>query len=575
MRLNILITWVLLTQNCLAQQDYNWCFGANAGINFSNPDSFQVFRSKAYNSEVNASISDENGELLFYVGFESNRFKLFNKSHKALPEGDTLRVHGSMTNGLIILPFENNVYYLFQISEQFSVTDCPNNYCIQLYYTIIKKESDSLLVLNKNTLLLNGPLEEKMAAVRHANGKDWWILVHERRKDLASPCVNKFFKILISNNSIEIDSQNIGAMHCISGLSAGAGEMIFSKDGTQLASANWMEKKIELFNFDRCKGELLNYRLVEDGTNNINPYGCEFSSSGHIMYVSATSGSGFGNNRYALYQYNLNANNIPSSQVTIRIETDFYVQYGQVQRTPQGQIILSNLYNNTHVFNYYNQNISVIENPDSLGLACSFQRYSLYLGDSSRSSFGLPNMPNYNLGALSIYQAFAGENQTLCSENTTVKGVFIGSPAVPGVQYQWSPPEGIDTLTKSHPFVIPDSSRWYYVTFTDTSIKYSCQSKTDSVFVEVKDCTVGVGSIKNQEGSIKIFPNPSDGIIHISILATQYSLLKTEIFDVSGKLLQTFFNQPTLDISAYATGLYLLRISLKDGTTTYRKVTKS
>jgi len=568
MRINFLIALSLFSLNCIAQQDYNWCFGANAGINFTNPDSFQIFRSKAYNSEINASISDENGQLLFYVGWQPSRFLLFDRNHKAIKGGDTLKVHGSMTNGLIILPLEDEKYYLFQINNEFSVTNCPANRCVTLYYTTIKKDGDSLQVISKNNLLLNGPIEEGMGAVQHANGKDWWLLVHERRIDNATSCTDKFYKLLISNSSIQIDSQTIGSKHCT--VSASSGEMVFSKNGTNIASVITGDKKIEVFNFDRCIGELQNYRLVEDGSNNIYPYGCEFSPSGNYLYL--THGAGFGND--ALYQYDLNSPNISATKKTIWVNNIPNVNYGQLQRASNGQIFLGLQIGGQP--NFYNQNISRIEFPDSSGTACSFLPYSFYLGDSASNRLGLPNMPNSNLGALSIYQAEAGENQIFCYEDTTVKGLFIGSPAVQGVQYQWSPPVGIDTLTKSGPFVIPDSSRWYYVTFTDTSIQYSCQSRTDSVWVEVRDCSVGISPQSSVNSpQIKIYPNPASEIIYLSMPDTRHLILKTELWDVSGKLLHTYHRPSMLDISKYATGVYLLRISLKDGTTTYKKIIKN
>jgi hypothetical protein len=44
------------------------------------------------------------------------------------------------------------------------------------------------------------------------------------------------------------------------------------------------------------------------------------------------------------------------------------------------------------------ENLSVINQPDSLGLACDFQPFSFYLG-GARTYYGLPNNPDYELGA--------------------------------------------------------------------------------------------------------------------------------------------------------------------------------
>ena len=50
---------------------------------------------------------------------------------------------------------------------------------------------------------------------------------------------------------------------------------------------------------------------------------------------------------------------------------------------------------------YYpeNMNLSVINSPDSAGLACDFQPWSFYLG-GKRTYWGLPNNPDYDLGPL-------------------------------------------------------------------------------------------------------------------------------------------------------------------------------
>jgi hypothetical protein len=75
---------------------------------------------------------------------------------------------------------------------------------------------------------------------------------------------------------------------------------------------------------------------------------------------------------------------------------------------PDDKIYLTSIYQNGNqhfypyadsMYNSYNMNLGVINNPDSAGVACNFQPYSFYLG-GSRTYFGLPNNPNYELGAI-------------------------------------------------------------------------------------------------------------------------------------------------------------------------------
>ena len=51
------------------------------------------------------------------------------------------------------------------------------------------------------------------------------------------------------------------------------------------------------------------------------------------------------------------------------------------------------------VRNVWNENLSYISFPDSLGAACDFHPFSFYLG-GKRTYYGLPNNPNYELGPI-------------------------------------------------------------------------------------------------------------------------------------------------------------------------------
>jgi len=182
----------------------------------------------------------------------------------------------------------------------------------------------------------------------------------------------------------------------------------------------------------------------------------------------------------------------------------------------------------------------------------------------------LPNMPNYNLGALSIYEADADIDTVICTEDTTVKGVLLGVPAVAGVSYSWQPSDSLNYTNIAEPFANPTESTWYYVTLTDTSIKYSCQSRVDSVFVEVKNCSVGINEAAQKQ--IIIFPNPTSGILQFET-TTQDKITQINLHDITGKPLQKFQHSP-IDISAYATGAYMISIHFSDGTTVYKKIVK-
>ena len=70
-----------------------------------------------------------------------------------------------------------------------------------------------------------------------------------------------------------------------------------------------------------------------------------------------------------------------------------------------------------------------------------------------------------------------------------------------------------------------------------------------------------------------VFPNPSSGIVHIS--TTGLEQITWQLFDYTGKLLQSGLNSKsnlTLDLSAFANGVYQLQLSDQAGFTETRKV---
>ncbi|MBK8414467.1 MAG: T9SS type A sorting domain-containing protein [Bacteroidetes bacterium] len=129
----------------------------------------------------------------------------------------------------------------------------------------------------------------------------------------------------------------------------------------------------------------------------------EFSPSGRYLYVSGSTTPS------TLWQFDTWAPNIAASK-TLIWQTNFppYTA-GALKRGPDNKIYMSCAWSDSSGnFNYpydstmyytENMNLSVINSPDSAGLACDFQPWSFYLG-GKRTYWGLPNNPDYDLPAL-------------------------------------------------------------------------------------------------------------------------------------------------------------------------------
>ena len=107
-----------------------------------------------------------------------------------------------------------------------------------------------------------------------------------------------------------------------------------------------------------------------------------------------------------IWQYDLTAPDIIASKDSIGGFNDYYISPWSMLLAPDGKIYLSSgddrfgwPYPDTSTaYTLVNMNLSVINQPDSLGLACDFQPFSFYLG-GARTYYGLPNNPDYELGA--------------------------------------------------------------------------------------------------------------------------------------------------------------------------------
>jgi hypothetical protein len=332
---------------------------------------------------TNGVITDKQGNLLFYT----NGVYIANANNDTMLNGSGLNPSQFTTNhtyyGLtipqlnLIIPFpqDSTKYYLFH-----ETMDDPLNTksSFFLYYSVVDMNLDNGLggVVQKNTILLNDTLlVGKMTACKHANGRDWWLIIHEYQTGFV-------LKFLITPNGINVpQKQNLQAIRYNSN-----GQVVFSKQGDKYAYYD-EKRDLDIFNFDRCNGNF-HSRIHVDINDSAAAGGVAFSPSGRFLYVSSTS---------YVYQFDMNAPNIAASQKTVAIWDTFYspfppaaTTYYLAQLAPDNKIYI-NCGNSTldiHVINY----------PDSVGAACGFCQHCIHL--PALNNFTIPNHPNYFLGPL-------------------------------------------------------------------------------------------------------------------------------------------------------------------------------
>ena len=247
-----------------------------------------------------------------------------------------------------------------------------------LYLTVIDMSLNGGLgaVLQKNQVLINDALNiGKISAVKHANGRDWWVVCHEANS-------SAFHVSLVTTDGVvSTVVQNIGIIR-----PADLGQVCFSPDGSKFAYY-WGIEDLDVFDFDRCSGLFSNPVHID-----IDDYdqmgGVAFSPNSQFLYVSSV---------LDVYQFDVLAPDIPSTQVhiahwdsTYSPSPPFATVFDIAQLAPDGKIYIATG-NGTF-------KLHVINAPDMQGLACDLVQHAITLPTYFMNS--LPNHPNYHLGPL-------------------------------------------------------------------------------------------------------------------------------------------------------------------------------
>ena len=340
-----------------------WYFGLGAGIDFNSGSAISLSNGQIYTNEGCASISDNNGDLLFYTDGQS----VYNRNHVIMPNGNFLTGHSSSSQSGVIVkkPGSSSIYYIFTV-DGLSGTNGNG-----LYFSEVDLNLDSGLgdiTSNKNIQLFSGG-DEKVAAIKHANNSDYWIIGRIMN-------TNQYNSYLLTNSGLNLSPviNNVGPNNG----SGTIGYLKASPDGSKLIACNYSAThKINMFDFDNNTG------IISNNQNFTNvpyqpAYGVEFSSNGMFLYISTVDGS-----PAQIYQYNLSLSSfsqIDNSGTEIGTHSG---SGGSLQIAPDGKIYHPNGNSNQ-------SSLSYITYPDSLGLSSNFIANGYSLSSGTGAVYGLP-----------------------------------------------------------------------------------------------------------------------------------------------------------------------------------------
>lgn len=376
-----------------------WCFGDSAGIDFRNLSNPVPISTGMDGRGGCSSISDSAGNLLFYsfsyVTYQLT--KILSADHAVMTNSNLMPGWGLYNDNLILpKPGSNHEYYNFFLGSGGAVDTT--------YYALVDMNLNGGLgdVVRKNVPIGAYYPADCLTAVKHGNGRDWWLLGKLGSNPFTN--FNRFFVYLITPDSVYNPIvQDFGNAKDVA-----FQKIIWHPNYDRFIVINTRGYMAE-FNFDRCSGTIsLNRDIFTEQQSNFSRvfFDGAYSANGNVLYVSRNSYAGTSGDNGYLLQFDLTAVDIAASCDTL--DSTRYVPFdsGAVRRGPDGKIyyaqpyIPSNAMNYPYadsMYNYINMNLGVVNYPDSLGSACDFRPFSFYLG-GKRTYWGLPNNPEYDLG---------------------------------------------------------------------------------------------------------------------------------------------------------------------------------
>ncbi|CDF79024.1 PKD domain-containing protein [Formosa agariphila KMM 3901] len=518
------ICLIVVTQAHSQQESANWFFGEKAALSFNSNSPVSIANSSLETHEGSATISDEQGNLLFYT----DGVTIWDKRNRAMPNGYNLFGNKSSTMSALIIPKPGTInrYYVFTIDEpgkskenfddgkingvNYSEVDMTLN---SGYGDVILKNQPLITYDVNNETERYFKSSEKITAVTHDDEISIWVITH---------LGNTFYSFLIdelgvnenpvtstvSTNIIprvNSDSINVTAIGYLK-VSPNGKNIAIAHSSTALGSPRTGTKrngKVFLYDFNTITGTVTSELLLSDG---LYPYGLEFSPNSKLLYTTVGHYNTDDSFREGyLYQYDVKSSDIPGSEVLINT-SNYYA--GALQLAIDGKIYRTG-YTGTAGLN----TLSLIDNPNTIGTDCNYRHGRIHL-DYGRAKLGLPPFVQ------SIFKYRFNYTYTCAGSGFEATFNILPDPSEedPDYKMSWDFGDGeTSTSSATHYYAVPGD----YEVSMELSIN---------------------GEIQTYKKTITIAEEPT--------LDTNYELIACDAFDADANDGLTYFNLQNLSANS-------------------------
>lgn len=412
----------------------NWFFGRNAGLSFANGDVNILRDGSMYTPEGCTSISDFNGNLMFY----SNGENIWNRNHEIMANGDNLfgDITGIQTAIIVPKPNDSSTYYIFYTRE--NAVNLPVSIPAGIYYSEIKFTTSNPLgvVINKNQRIANSATS-RLAAIYHYETNSYKLItITKPDSPITGPNgqeLNVFRVFNISSLGIDFNPTIITINQTIETI----GAIKISPNGEFVAITDAVNMKIYAYEYDIDTNNFQLYKTLPTVPAFglfLTPCSLEFSQDSKMLYYSGLNNS----NAYIVQIQFSHLNDMDPPEAYFFNEP----RARSLQLANNGKIYVSKGDFNTP----YNR-ISVINKPEKFGAEIDFQSDAINFSPDA-STKGLP-----------IFVASSLRNRIIVSDDACVNTFFdfeldMNSPII-SVQWNFGDGTFSNDLNPSHVFTTP------------------------------------------------------------------------------------------------------------------------
>ncbi|MBK8624923.1 MAG: PKD domain-containing protein [Saprospiraceae bacterium] len=560
------------------KEDYIWLYGdepydivlperaadttrgaCNIDFNFDPPKLYYDPKRYLDFLACNTSVCDVDGKILAY----SNGMVIYNQYDQ--PVEDTINYSSDWEYGNIeykgvqipagllgiqralMLPNPSNKdsYYIFYSNRDRSNAFFNDNMIRYASFEVSQDNKEGRVVNKDIPIIEQDSLSGSITAIRHGNGRDWWLIA-PRRSGVEA------YIFLIDNSGITIHHKyktNFSPFIA----SGGIGQVYGSPDGAWVAwfvggEFTVVGSRLLLSKFDRCSG-----LMDESAMKVVNTWfglGIGVAFSNKYLYMC---------NRQYIYQYDLNTDAPLDTEKRV-VSYDGYeyffpfdtiqplgynVDFCYLGLAPDGRIYVSPSSASTRL-------MSKIEYPDEAGEACTVLQHSIFM--PSGIARGIPNFPHYRLGPLdgSPCDTLGLDNHPIAKYRYEADSIdylrlrFTDLSYFRPETWSWDFGDGSPRVSTQSPYHTFVQNGTYHVCLTvsnENSSNTSCRTITLGTSSS-DDATVS-------RAEVSLFPNPVQDYLLITLGEYVPAHGQVMIYDVTGRPVITqriYYGQNSVDM---------------------------